>query len=107
MWLQLNMCIYIFIYIIGSCRGTCWLGISAVHEPLKIYCVTHQLVVILNVSPFAVPVQAAGNVAGDERAARQGVRAAGCDRQRAGDHQREAGAGEQGLTAEDRQVIDT
>lgn len=53
---------------------------------------------------FAVPVQAAGNAEGHERAARQGVRAAGRDGPRAGDHQREAAAGEQGLTAEDRQV---
>lgn len=53
----------------------------------------------------AVSVEAAGDAEGDERAARQGVRAAGCDGQRAGDHQRETGAGEQGLAAEDRQVI--
>lgn len=53
---------------------------------------------------LAVSDQAVGNAAGNERAARQGVRTAGRDRPRAGDHQREAGAGEQGLAAEDRQV---
>lgn len=50
---------------------------------------------------LSVSDQAAGDAAGDERAARQGVRAAGRDGPRAGDHQREAGAGEQGLAAED------
>lgn len=53
---------------------------------------------------LAVSDKAVGNAAGNERAARQGVRAAGRDRPRAGDHQREAGAGEQGFAAEDRQV---
>lgn len=67
----------------------------------ELYLVTNQLV------SFSVPVQAAGDVEGDERAARKGVRTAGCDGQRAGDHQRETGAGEQSLAAEDRQVTHT
>lgn len=85
-------------------RSPCF-GISAVDELLSKMCiVAHLQVLILTSSPLAVPLQAAGNVEGNERAARQGVRTAGRDSPRAGDHQREAGAGEQGLAAENRQV---
>lgn len=51
-------------------------GISAVDELLnknKICIVAHLQVLILTSSPLTVPLQAAGNVEGDERAARQSV----------------------------------
>ncbi len=55
----------------------------------------------------AVPVEAAGGSSGHERAARQSVRAAGRNCQRAGTHQPHAGDGQQGLAAKDREVSGT